>query len=214
MSFTSLFRKPAAGQAGLDDATRLIKKVYGSDTRRNGSLVINHCKTVLEGLLKRNPNASLDQQIAALLHDIIEDTQLKEPKHVITPSILRQKGFSDKTIQLVKALTRDKTKSKYIDFIRLVSHNPDAIDIKIADMEHNSSDLEKDDMHYIRYQLCIKYLKAVQSGEVKPGAPIEAALSPQEIIENYGIISEHQSTRPYKPSHIPGYDGYNLSYGA
>lgn len=82
-----------------------------------------------------------------LLHDVIEDTKISELD-------LRREGEklvfkSDKTfweecvIPTVVCLTRDKTKESYCEFIVRVSKNPLAVLIKLADIEHNLSDLKQ-----------------------------------------------------------------------
>ena len=204
MNFKSFFIRNASAPASIDSALKLIEETYQDNTRRNGTLVVDHCKAVWKGLLKNNPNAaSLDQQIAALLHDIIEDTQ-KSTKPTITGETLNQKGYSKKTIKLIQTLTRDKTQEKYINYIRRISKDPDAIDIKIADIQHNSTDLEENNERYIRYQLCMKYLESVKAGEVEPNSIIQKALTLQEIKKHSQIIADHQDeTMQVSPEQHP-----------
>ena len=68
---------------------------------------------------------------AALLHDVVEDseywTAAKLYGHDIPPEV----------VDIVMALTR-KADEKYFDYIERVSHNPDAVKIKLADLRHNS----------------------------------------------------------------------------
>jgi (p)ppGpp synthase/HD superfamily hydrolase len=68
--------------------------------------------------------------IAALLHDIIEDTTNTEDD-------LLNAGFCPRTVALVKILTRTHGEV-YADYINRVAHSPEAIFIKLADLEHNS----------------------------------------------------------------------------
>ncbi len=180
MSTTQDFNKRPDSHTVFDEAHKLLRsKVTGK--RRNGSLSILHPHRVLWGFRQSTPNPTEDQEIACLLHDLLEDTKL-------TSNNLREFGFSEKTIEIVEALTRHKKEGElYLDFIRRVSHCKDAIPIKIADMQDNSSDLSPKSKHYKRYQLCIKYLEAVDSRKIKPGSSIEDALTNEEITENQGI---------------------------
>jgi len=70
---------------------------------------------------------------AALLHDVIEDTN-------VTFEDLKAKGVSDKVIEVVRILTHDDKNEKYMDYIRRIkeSGNADAMKIKLADLAHNS----------------------------------------------------------------------------
>ena len=70
---------------------------------------------------------------AALLHDVIEDTEL-------TFDDLKAKGVSDTVIGIVQILTHDDENEQYMDYIRRVKDSGDAnaIKIKLADLQHNS----------------------------------------------------------------------------
>ncbi len=65
---------------------------------------------------------------AALLHDVLEDTETKA---------MDLHGISIKTLQTVMVLTRRE--ETYQQYISIVLMYPDAVKIKIADMEHNLS---------------------------------------------------------------------------
>ena len=54
--------------------------------------------------------------IAALLHDVLEDTEM-------TIENLESKGFDEEIIKAVDALTRRKEEDKYFDFIERVANN-------------------------------------------------------------------------------------------
>ncbi len=64
----------------------------------------------------------------ALLHDVIEDSDL-------TLKQLEQ-SFPPQVTEAVSVLTRDFDMA-YMDYIRLVSENPLAVRVKLADLEHN-----------------------------------------------------------------------------
>jgi (p)ppGpp synthase/HD superfamily hydrolase len=70
-----------------------------------------------------------DCEVAALLHDVIEDTS-------ITAEDLLAMGFSPRSIKLVQLLTKDKTKPKEEYFVP-ISEEPLARMIKLADIADN-----------------------------------------------------------------------------
>jgi guanosine-3',5'-bis(diphosphate) 3'-pyrophosphohydrolase len=70
-----------------------------------------------------------DEKISAVLHDIIE-------KSNCTLEDLKQQGFSSKIINTVDALSKRKGED-YSDYIKRVKKDPDAVKIKIADLEDN-----------------------------------------------------------------------------
>jgi len=71
-----------------------------------------------------------EERIAAVLHDVIEDSQW-------TFADLREKGFSEAAIEAVDALTRRPAES-YEDFILRAKANPIARRVKLADLKDNS----------------------------------------------------------------------------
>jgi chemotaxis protein histidine kinase CheA len=85
-----------------------------------------------------------DEQIVAVLHDTIEDTEL-------TLDMLRQEGFSERIIEAIDALSRRK-KEAYQDFILRIKQNSLARRVKILDLQdnmtplrlHKKSDKDKD----------------------------------------------------------------------
>lgn len=72
-----------------------------------------------------------EEKVAALLHDIIEDTE-------ITEKDLLEYGFPQDLIDIVMIMTK-KTDESYEDYIdRIIeSKNQIAINVKIIDLEHN-----------------------------------------------------------------------------
>lgn len=69
-------------------------------------------------------------KIVALLHDVIEDTD-------VTVNDLREAGFSDEVVLAVSVITK-KADEDYEEYLNRVKQNPIALRVKIADMEHNS----------------------------------------------------------------------------
>jgi (p)ppGpp synthase/HD superfamily hydrolase len=71
---------------------------------------------------------------AALLHDVLEDTDADD-------NFLRGQGYSDRVIALVEGVTRTPEKGTYRQWIDSIARSKDRglILIKLADMQHNSS---------------------------------------------------------------------------
>jgi len=69
----------------------------------------------------------------AFLHDVLEDTN-------VTAGDLRL-AFPDWIVQRVVLLTREKGGS-YFDYVMAISYDAATLRVKMADLEHNLSDLE------------------------------------------------------------------------
>lgn len=69
-------------------------------------------------------------RIAAVLHDVVEDTDM-------TLEELRRLGFTERTVAAIDAVTR-RDEELYEHFIHRVCANPDARKIKLADNLHNT----------------------------------------------------------------------------
>lgn len=95
--------------------------------------------------------------IAALLHDVMEDTP-------ITPTWLREQGFSEQVLEALTFLTH-KEGIPYMKYIEQLSNNPIAYQVKLADLRHNSdsSRLEKlderDKKRLEKYKKALLYLE-------------------------------------------------------
>jgi (p)ppGpp synthase/HD superfamily hydrolase len=81
-------------------------------------------------------NVNPDLFYAALFHDLIEDT-------CITEDDLRAFGYSERCIDIVKAVTRNKDEDTYKEFIAkiLVSKDIEIIRLKLADLYENSNNV-------------------------------------------------------------------------
>lgn len=73
--------------------------------------------------------SSETEMMAAILHDVVEDTDW-------TLDRLRQAGFSDEVVQAVECLTH-RDHETYEEFIARVSTNAIARQVKLADLEDN-----------------------------------------------------------------------------
>lgn len=75
-------------------------------------------------------------QVVGLLHDMLEDYPT-----TITVEELRKKGFSERIIRAVQALTHAKGES-YREYIMRVAKDPIAVVVKLADISYNENRLD------------------------------------------------------------------------
>jgi (p)ppGpp synthase/HD superfamily hydrolase len=72
---------------------------------------------------------SPEAMMAAVLHDVVEDTP-------VTLADLRQQGFPEAVVRAVSALTKQEGE-RYEAFIERVRTDPVAAEVKVADLEDN-----------------------------------------------------------------------------
>lgn len=70
-----------------------------------------------------------EARIAAVLHDVVEDTPW-------TLEQLREEGFSDAVLRAVDGVTR-RDDETYEEFVQRASEDPIAADVKLADIRDN-----------------------------------------------------------------------------
>ena len=68
--------------------------------------------------------------VCALLHDVVEDSE-------ITLCDIADMGFPDEVVEVLSLLTHEDS-VPYMDYVRNISKNAVARNIKIADLTHNS----------------------------------------------------------------------------
>jgi hypothetical protein len=108
---------------------------------------------------------SEEERIAAVLHDVIEDS-------AYTAADLREEGFSDTVLQALEALTRQQGED-YLTFVRRAGANPLAKRVKLADLIDNMDlsriphPTEEDFKRYLKYR---QAFEALQAGEKQPTA--------------------------------------------
>ena len=131
-------------------ALELAVEKHKNQTDKAGNPYILHPLHVME-----NVN-SKEGKIVAILHDIIEDTD-------ITEDYLLKIGLSKRIVDAVVALTRSEDMD-YQEYINNLSSNPLAKEVKLADLEHNMDlkrlpTLEEKDLERNRkYQIAYHYL--------------------------------------------------------
>lgn len=94
--------------------------------------------------------------IVALLHDVVEDTDVTFEQ--------LEKEFSSDIIKILKLLTHNKD-DDYMEYIKILKENPIAKKVKIADITHNADETRLDKITEIdilrreKYKEALKILK-------------------------------------------------------
>jgi len=111
----------------LIDAKMLASVHHRGQVDKSGVDYIKHPLAVMEMLPYEPP----ELRIVAVLHDIVEDTDM-------TLAGLRERGYSDVVVDAVDAISRRESEP-YSGYIDRLEKNPLAVQVKIADLKHNLS---------------------------------------------------------------------------
>ena len=116
---------------------------------------------VFHPMIVANDMKSEVSTVVALLHDVVEDTDIKLSDLSV---------FGDDVILALSLLTRSSN-DDYYDYIERLSVNDIAREVKIADLKNNS-DLnrldnitEKDLKRRQKYLKCLEYLQAIEKSD-------------------------------------------------
>lgn len=149
------------------DLTRLAMKVayeaHHGQTDHQGIPYIYHPIHLAEQMNTE------DACVVALLHDVVEDTSLSIEN-------LREYGFTEIQLEAVSILTREEfapelsqeeREQQYLEYIKKISENRLAREVKIADLRHNSDrtrlthDTERDEARYSKYKKALDILESI-----------------------------------------------------
>lgn len=142
----------------LDSYTELCLKIaekahkgqFRSRGADKGLPYIVHPKRVSEALTKGSI-----ESLAALLHDVIEDT--RDTKKPITTTYLLDAGIPLGIVDMVAIVTRLQGEN-YFNFIHRISKYSGATRLKIADIEDNMSSLEEGCLKD-KYRFALEFLR-------------------------------------------------------
>ncbi len=143
----------------LEKAIAIAVEAHRGQKDKNGAAYILH---PLRVMARVNSEA---EKIAAILHDVVEDTDW-------TLDRLSNEGFSAEVVQAIDCVTKREGES-YEDFVRRSAANPVARRVKIADLEDNmdirrlESVMPKDAERLNKYLRAWHYLTALE-----PRAPL------------------------------------------
>ena len=144
--------KDISGQGTLERAIEIAARTHAGQLDKGGAPYILH---PLRVMLRVAPGA---QQIVAVLHDVVEDSE-------VTFEDLEREGFSAEVINGLRAVTKVEGES-YEDFVARAALDPVGKAVKLADLMENS-DLsriaepsQKDLGRVEKYGRAIRYLMA------------------------------------------------------
>lgn len=144
--------KDISGQGTLERAIEIAARTHAGQLDKGGAPYILH---PLRVMLRVAPGA---QQIVAVLHDVVEDSE-------VTFEDLEREGFSAEVIAGLRAVTKVEGES-YEDFVARAALDPVGKAVKLADLMENS-DLsriaepsQKDLERIEKYGRAIRYLMA------------------------------------------------------
>jgi (p)ppGpp synthase/HD superfamily hydrolase len=133
------------------DAVILACQAHEDQVDKGGNPYILHPLRIAQQM------QTSEERIVAMLHDVIEDTD-------IPLQYLRDEGYSDTIVEAIDALTR-RDGETYMDYIRRAKQNPIARKVKIADIKDNMDlsripePTEKDLQRMKRYEKALKVLE-------------------------------------------------------
>lgn len=117
----------------LNDTVLAMIAFHGDQMDKSGVPYFYHPLRVLTRLAKHHHGASEDECIAALLHDVIEDTD-------VTFETLREMGYQEGVLTLLDLLTKREDESHGEYMLRIIkSNNLSALRVKLADLHDNSN---------------------------------------------------------------------------
>ena len=128
-------------------AIKLCFDAHEGQKDRSGLPYVTHPLHVAEQMDDENST------IAALLHDVVEDTDY-------TFEDIEKMGFGNKVVDALKLLTHDKS-VPYLEYVEALKDNEIARKVKIADLHHNSDLTRLDHITSKDIERILKYRKAL-----------------------------------------------------
>ncbi|GGG61312.1 HD domain-containing protein [Paenibacillus radicis (ex Gao et al. 2016)] len=107
----------------IETAISIALQAHKGQTDKGGMPYILHPLAVM------NRVSAMEEKIAAVLHDVVEDSD-------VTLEQLRQLGFSAEIVEAVQGLTKQEGES-YDAFVARAAANPISKRVKIADIQEN-----------------------------------------------------------------------------
>ncbi len=145
--------------ANLEKAIAIAVKAHAGQTRKNGTPYILHPLRVMFR------TTSEDVMTAAVLHDVVEDTE-------VTLEDLKAEGFSEVVLEALALLTHDD-RTPYPKYVKALSTNAIARKVKLSDLMDNMNlkELpavrEKDLERMKKYHEAYKTLQAIEQTKWK-----------------------------------------------
>ena len=137
----------------LERAITIATRAHEGATDKGGHPYILHPLRVMLAM------DSADERIAAVLHDVLEDTPW-------TMGQLRQEGFPEAVLQALEVLTKKEEGEDYMTYVLRAGTNPLAKKVKLADLADNMdlsripNPSEEDLQRYLKYRKAFDTLQA------------------------------------------------------
>lgn len=132
----------------IEVAISIALKAHKGQVDKGGNPYILHPLAVM------NRVETIEEKIVAVLHDVVEDTE-------VTIDQLRETGFSEEILEAINLLTRAKEDS-YEEFIDKTLKNRIARNVKIADIKENMNLSRIQDPSEQDYMRLEKYKRALE----------------------------------------------------
>lgn len=129
-------------------ALKLCFEVHKNQTDKSGMPYVFHPFHLAEQMKDE------DTTIAALLHDVVEDTDY-------TIADLEQMGFPPNVIEALELLTHNDD-TPYMEYVAKIKDNPIAKAVKLTDLEHNSDLSRLDTVDEKALKRKEKYIQAIR----------------------------------------------------
>lgn len=146
--------------ATLERAISISAKAHEGQVDKAGAPYILHPLRVMLRV------STAEERIAAVLHDVVEDTD-------ITIEKLRAEGFSEAVLSAIESLTK-RPDENYEAFVQRAAADPIGRTVKLADLAENS-DLSripvptaKDRERAAKYRRAIDQIKALPGKKTRP----------------------------------------------
>jgi DNA-binding protein Fis len=176
-------------------AAMLAINCHAMEKRRSGERYLDHIMAVAA-----DPDLTPKQRVVAIMHDVIENSNY-------TVQDLEEMGFPKSLIVSLEHITKRPNERVYLKFIERLSHDPDALAVKMADIRHNSSDpptTEKEALKREKYEIALNYLAAVQCGEIEAGSSIEEFARRIDLYKEIHFRSEPKKSERANGASNPG----------
>jgi (p)ppGpp synthase/HD superfamily hydrolase len=138
----------------LEKALQFALYAHGAQVDKSGQPYIAH----IMGVWSRVRDDEETIQVAALLHDVVEDTN--------TDLEVIRSAFGERVANAVGILTHAKG-TDYTEYIQNIGTSPDATKVKLADLADNTDStrffrLPTKDQIYFRDRIRLKYKPAIE----------------------------------------------------
>lgn len=130
----------------LQRAIEIAVAAHRGQVRKGGTPYILHPLRLMLAV------ESDEERIAAVLHDVVEDTE-------VTLRDLAQEGFSAAVLDALSLLTHDDDQD-YMDYIEEIKTNPLARAVKLADLKDNTNVFELPEIRPRDLERFAKYHRA------------------------------------------------------